>query len=476
MLEEEHMHLIDEECGVFGVMRHKEASNIAYLGLHALQHRGQEACGIATRDGERILVQRRRGLVSEAFDQNTLEELPGEVAIGHVRYSTAGSSSIRNAQPIKVGTKFGTLTLAHNGNLTNALSLRKKFEESGSIFATESDTEVIAHLVARSYASDMLEALLDALRQVKGAFSLVGLTRDFMFALRDPHGVRPLVIGHLNGARVVASESSSFVLIGGKVERELDPGEMLVVDNDGNEQFIKPFLPITPRPCVFELVYFSRPDSTVFGRHVYETRKKMGEIIARESGVEADVVIPVPDSGVPAAIGFANASGLPFEMGLVRSHYVGRTFIEPSHSIRHFGVKLKLSPVRSILEGKRVVVVDDSIVRGTTSRKIIKMIREAGAAEVHFRVASPPTVSPCFYGIDTPSRSELIASSHSLDEIRDYITADSLAYISVDGLREAVGAEVTDKESNACNFCEACFTRDYPIELTDARLNHEEQE
>ena len=474
MLEEEHRHLIDEECGVFGVMGHEEASNIAYLGLHALQHRGQEACGIATLDGERVMIQRRRGLVSEAFEQNTLAELEGDTAIGHVRYSTAGSSSIRNAQPIKVGTKFGTLALAHNGNLTNALTLRKKFEGSGSIFATESDTEVIAHLVARSYGGDMREAVVDALRQVKGAFSLVGLTREFMFGLRDPHGVRPLVIGHLNGARVVASESSSFVLIGGTVERELDPGEMLIVHADGTEELIKPFLPTTPKPCVFELVYFARPDSTVFGRHVYETRKRMGEIIASESAVEADVVIPVPDSGVPAAIGFANAAGLPFEMGLVRSHYVGRTFIEPSHSIRHFGVKLKLSPVRSVIEGKRVVVVDDSIVRGTTSRKIIKMIREAGAREVHFRVASPPTVSPCFYGIDTPSRSELIASSHTLEEIRDYITADSLAYISVDGLREAVGAEITDKENNACNFCEACFTRSYPIELTDARLSHEE--
>ncbi len=473
MLDEERIDLIEEECGVFGVMGHPEASNIAYLGLHALQHRGQEAGGIATIEKDRMFIQRRQGLISEAFDQTTLDELPGDTGIGHVRYSTAGASSIRNAQPIKVGTKFGTLALAHNGNLTNAMTLRRKFESSGSIFSTESDTEVIAHLVARSYANDMQEAVIDALRQIKGAFSLVGLTRDFMFALRDPHGVRPLVVGHLNGARVVASESSSFGLIGAEVERELEPGEMLVVHRDGREEWLKPFLPVTPKPCVFELVYFSRPDSTVFGRPVYETRKRMGMILSRESGVGADVVVPVPDSGVPAAVGYAQAADVPFEMGLVRSHYVGRTFIEPSSQIRHFGVKLKLSPVASILKGKRVVVVDDSIVRGTTSRKIIKMIREAGAAEVHFRVASPPTVGPCFYGIDTPSRSELIAATHDLDEIRDYITADTLAYISVDGLREAVGAEVDD-DTGECNFCEACFTSRYPIDLDDAHLNHEE--
>lgn len=471
MLDEERADLIEEECGVFGVLGHPEAANIAYLGLHALQHRGQEAAGIATLDElGRMPVQRRRGLVSESFDQEVLDELRGQAAIGHVRYSTAGSSSLRNAQPLKLHTKFGTLALAHNGNLTNARTLRRKFEASGSIFATESDTEVIAHLVARSYADSMQGALIDALRQIKGAFSLVGMTRECVFALRDPHGVRPLVVGRLDGARVIASESSSFALIGAEVEREVAPGEMLMIARDGTEQWLEPFLPVTPKPCVFELVYFSRPDSEVFGRPVYETRKRMGEILARESGVDADVVVPVPDSGVPAAVGYAQAAQIPFELGLVRSHYVGRTFIEPSSSIRHFGVKLKLSPVPSVIRGKRVVVVDDSIVRGTTCRKIIKMLREAGAAEVHFRVASPPTIRPCFYGIDTPSRSELIAASHTQEEICDYITADSLAYISVEGLREAVRARVD--ESGECNFCEACFTGDYPIDLDDARLGH----
>jgi amidophosphoribosyltransferase len=461
MLEEEYKGLIDEECGVFGIHGNDEAANHTYLGLHALQHRGQEAAGIATMgDSREMHVQRRQGLVSDEFTEEVLDALPGNRAIGHVRYSTSGSSSVRNAQPISVSTKYGPIALAHNGNLTNAKKLRKKLESQGSIFGTTSDTEVIAHLIAKSLAENMLDAIIDALNQVQGAFSLVCLTPDHVIGLRDPRGVRPLCCGWLDGARVIASEPTSFSLIGGDFEREFKPGEMLIVERDGSEEWISPFREQDPTPCIFELVYFSRPDSTVFGRDVYEVRKNMGRILARESEVEADVVVPVPDSGVPAAMGFAEESGIPYEIGLVRSHYIGRTFIEPSSQIRHFGVKLKLSPVQSVLKGKRVIVVDDSIVRGTTSRKIIKMLREVGAKEVHFRVASPQTTNPCFYGIDTPEKSELIASKHELDEIRDYITADTLSYLSIDGLRESVGAEMKNGSSG---FCEACFTGDYPI-------------
>lgn len=464
MLDEERRGLIDEECGVFGIHGHNEAANHTYLGLHALQHRGQEAAGIATMiDEHEMRVQRRQGLVSDEFTEEVLDALPGNRAIGHVRYSTAGSSSVRNAQPISVSTKYGPIALAHNGNLTNAQKLRRKLESQGSIFGTTSDTEVIAHLIAKSLAENMLDAIIDALNQVQGAFSLVCLTPEHVIGLRDPRGVRPLCCGRLDGARVIASEPTSFTLIGGEFEREFDPGEMLIVERDGSEEWLKPFREQDPTPCIFELVYFSRPDSTVFGRDVYEVRKNMGRILSRESGVEADVVVPVPDSGVPAAMGYAAESGIPYEIGLVRSHYVGRTFIEPSSQIRHFGVKLKLSPVESVLRGKRVVVVDDSIVRGTTSRKIIKMLRDAGAAEVHFRVASPQTTNPCFYGIDTPERSQLIAASHTLDEIRTYITADTLAYLTIDGLRASVGAEVEDGKSG---FCEACFTGEYPIPVS----------
>jgi amidophosphoribosyltransferase len=462
MLDEERRHLIEEACGVFAIVGSDEAANLTYLGLHALQHRGQESAGIASRRNGAFTVQRRLGLVGEAFTADVLDTLRGDTCIGHVRYSTSGESTVRNAQPITVSTKYGPLALAHNGNLTNADRLRSQLEEQGSIFGTTTDTEVIAHLVAKSLAGDGLDALIDALRQVRGAFSLVGLAQDFVVAARDPHGVRPLVIGRLDGQRVIASEPSSFQLIGAEYERDIEPGELLVVWNDGTEESRHPFERIDPKPCVFELVYFSRPDNEIFGRDVYEARKQMGRILARESGVEADVVVPVPDSGVPAALGYANESGIPYEMGLVRSRYIGRTFIEPTSSIRHFGVKLKLAPSVNVLRGKRVVVVDDSIVRGTTSRKIIKMLREAGAAEIHFRVASPQTTHPCFYGIDTPERGELIASTHDLDEIREYITADTLAYLSIEGLREAVGATVTDGTSS---FCEACFTGDYPIRL-----------
>ena len=463
MLDEERRHLIEEACGVFGISGAPEASNLAYLGLHALQHRGQESAGICTIDpGGLMHVQRKVGLVGEGFTEDVLETLPGQMAIGHVRYSTTGESSIRNAQPLNVSTKYGRIALAHNGNLTNAERLRQQLEAQGSIFGTSTDTEVIAHLIAKSLAGDMIDAIIDALRQVTGAYSLVALTSEAMIAVRDPNGVRPLVVGTLDGARVVASEPSSFRLIGASFDREIAPGEMLIVRRDGSEEWRLPFERIAAKPCIFELVYFSRPDNQIFGRNVYETRKEMGRILARETEVEADVVVPVPDSGVPAALGYAHQSGIPFEMGLVRSHYVGRTFIEPSSSIRHFGVKLKLSPVASILEGKRVVVVDDSIVRGTTCRKIIKMLREAGAKEVHFRVASPPTTHPCFYGIDTPVRQELIAATHGAEEIRKYITADTLGYLSLAGLRSAVAARVDGEDSG---FCEACFTGRYPIDI-----------
>ncbi len=466
MLDEERRHLIEEKCGVFAVCGTSEAANLTYLGLHGLQHRGQESAGIATFEGDAMHVERRLGLVSEAFTQDVLDKLPGDCAIGHVRYSTTGESSLRNAQPLTVSTKFGPMSFAHNGNLTNAGHLKEQLESQGSIFGTTSDTEVIAHLVAKSFAGEMLPAIIDALRQVEGAFSLVGMTRDFMFAARDPYGVRPLVYGNLDGAPVVASEPISFRLIGAEFEREIEPGEMGIFYRDGRVEWRRPFETVQPKPCIFELVYFSRPDNQIFGRNVYDTRKRMGMILAQESDVEADVVIPVPDSGTPAALGYAQESGVPFELGLVRSHYVGRTFIEPSSQIRNFGVKLKLSPVESIMKGKRVVVVDDSIVRGTTCRKIIRMVREAGAAEVHFRVASPPTTNPCFYGIDTPSRTQLIAASHTLEEIRDFIEADTLAYISVDGLREAVKAEM--QKDGSSGFCEACFTGKYPISLYGA--------
>lgn len=465
MLEEERRGLLEEACGIFGIHGNPEAANHTYLGLHALQHRGQESAGIASVDEEgEMWVQRRVGLVNDGFDRRVLETLPGETAIGHVRYSTAGSSTIENAQPITVSTKFGPIALAHNGNLTNADDLRKKLESQGSIFATQTDTEVIAHLVAKSLADSMLDAIFDALNQVQGAYSLLCLTPQFLLGLRDPNGVRPLCAGTLGDDRLLASEPSSFSLIGADFDREVGPGEGLLVRRDGTEEWIRPFRRRRSTPCIFELVYFSRPDSTVFGRNVYESRKEMGRVLARESHVEADVVIAVPDSGVPAAMGYAEETGIPFEMGLVRSHYVGRTFIEPSSSIRHFGVKLKLSPVESVLRGRRVVVVDDSIVRGTTSRKIVDMLRDSGVEEVHFRVASPQTTNPCFYGIDTPDKDQLIAASHNEEEIRDHVTSDTLSYLSIDGLREAVGASVDERGHS--NFCEACFTGDYPIPTT----------
>ncbi len=447
-------------CGVFGIHGHDEAANIAYLGMHALQHRGQESAGlVAADDAHRLRRHVAMSLVSDAFNRDVLAKLPGTTAIGHVRYSTAGTSELRNAQPFVFDYAGGSVAIAHNGNLVNAAELRGELEAQGSIFQTSSDTEVIVHLMAKAREPDVLGKLQAALKRVRGAYSLVLLTNDGkMIGARDPNGFRPLVLGRLKDAYVLSSETCSFDLIEADLLRELEPGEIAVIEKGGMTTHRLP--EVAERTfCVFEHVYFARPDSLVNGKSVYRAREKMGMRLAEESPIEGDVVIPVPDSGVPAAIGYSKQSGIPFEMGLIRSHYVGRTFIEPQDSIRHFGVRLKLSPVRSIVDGKRVVVVDDSLVRGTTSRKIVKMLRSAGAKEVHLRISAPPTTHPCFYGIDTPTRSELVAASHSVDEIRTYITSDTLAYLSHEGMMQAVGSE-TGK-----GYCSACFTGKYPVPL-----------
>jgi len=450
-----------DECGVFGIYGHAEAANLTYLGLHALQHRGQESAGIVTTDGEQLHLHRAMGLVQDAFSEQQLAQLPGRVAIGHVRYSTAGGSHIKNAQPFAVDYAKGSLAVCHNGNLTNADALREELEQRGSIFQSSADTEVLVHLVAISQEVSIEDRISNALSRVQGAYSLLFLTEDTMVAVRDPMGIRPLCLGILPGnkeAHVVASEPTSFDLIGAEYVRDIEPGEMLVIDAAGLRS-TKLKDAQSPHFCVFEYVYFARPDSHFNGRSVYEVRKNLGEALAREHPVEADVVIPVPDSGVPAAVGYAAAKKIPFEMGLIRSHYVGRTFIEPQQSIRHFGVRLKLNPVEPVLKGKRVIVIDDSIVRGTTSRKIVKMVRDAGAREVHLRISSPPTQWPCYYGIDTPTRRELIASSHSTDEIARYVTADTLGYLSLEGMLTAVAGP--GRPSNG--FCHACFSGDYAI-------------
>ncbi|HEY8039033.1 MAG TPA: amidophosphoribosyltransferase [Polyangiaceae bacterium] len=455
--DDDHFH---DECGVFGIFGHPEAANMTYLGLHALQHRGQESAGIVTSDGEQLYAHRAMGLVQDSFSQDQLAQLPGRVAIGHVRYSTAGSSHIKNAQPIAVDYARGSLAVCHNGNLTNAEELRAELEAHGSIFQSDSDTEVFVHLVAVSKEIALEDRIADALKRVRGAYSLLFLTEGAVIAVRDPMGIRPLCLGLLPSKReahVVASEPCAFDLIGAEYVRDLEPGEMVVIDASGIRS-MRPLDPAPHRACIFEYVYFARPDSQLGGRSVYDVRKAFGRTLAREHPVEADVVVPVPDSGVPAAIGYASERNLPFEMGLIRSHYVGRTFIEPQQSIRHFGVRLKLNPVEPVLRGKRVVVIDDSIVRGTTSRKIVKMVRDAGAREVHLRISSPPTQWPCYYGIDTPTRRELIASSHSVDEIARYCTADSLGYLSLEGMVAAVGG--------GDSFCHACFSGQYAIPFT----------
>ena len=441
-------------CGVFGIWGHEEASNLTYLGLHALQHRGQESAGIVSSAGGTLHAHREMGLVQDVFTQPVLEALPGAAAIGHVRYSTAGVSHVKNAQPLLVSYRGGQLAVAHNGNFVNAQALRDELEASGAIFQSDADTEALIHLIARSKGETFRDRVLEALRKVDGAYSLLFLTSEGMVAARDPQGFRPLVLGKLKSAYVLASETNALDLIEAEYIREIEPGEVITIDAQGMRSE-KPFAPKRLGRCVFEHVYFARPDSVLFGSSVYEARKKLGMQLAREQPAEADLVIAVPDSGVPAAIGFSQESGIPYDVGLIRSHYVGRTFIEPQQSIRHFGVKLKLSAVRHVLRGKRIVVVDDSVVRGTTSRKIVKMLKAAGASEVHLRISSPPTRWPCYYGIDTPSRQELIASSHTVEEISRYVTADSLGYLSLEGLGEAVG------DPKGETYCNACFSGNY---------------
>ena len=444
-----------DQCGVFGVFGHAEAAHLTYLGLHALQHRGQESAGIVSSDGSRLYAERGMGHVGKVFTKSHLERLVGSMAIGHVRYSTAGESKLINAQPLRIESHRGEMAIGHNGNLVNAAQVRGDLERSGSIFQTTSDTEVILHLIALSKKASLEEAIVDALSHMEGAYSLVFLFPGKLIAVRDPRGFRPLSLGRLGSATLVTSESCALDLIDAEFVRDITPGEMVVVSEDGIASY-HPFPAVTHAPCIFEYVYFARPDSLLYGRSVNVVRKRLGRELAREQPAEADLVVPVPDSGVSAALGFAEESSLPFEFGLVRNHYVGRTFIEPRQSIRHFGVKLKLNPVRNLIIGKRIVLVDDSIVRGTTSRKIVSMVRAAGAKEVHVRISCPPTTGPCHYGIDTPRRSELIASSHSVEEIRKYIQADSLGYLSRDGMYRAVGDLQAD-------FCDACYTGNYPV-------------
>jgi len=456
-----------DECGVVAIYAHPEAETLAYLGLHALQHRGQESAGIVTSDGMALHIHKAMGLVADIFTEKRLARLRGTLAIGHTRYSTTGDSALLNAQPIMVQSNKGTIALAHNGNLTNAQEIRSRMEAQGSIFQTSSDTEVIVHLIAQSREHTLPDAFADALRRVEGAFSLVMLSRDRVFATRDPRGFRPLAMARIpaqNGSThdtiVFASETCAFDLIGAQYEREVKPGELIIVGPEGVSS--RNFAPAQAQSsCIFEHVYFSRPDSRIFGRPVQESREQLGRELAREAPADADLVVPVPDSGVTAAMGYAAESGIPLRFGLIRNHYVGRTFIEPQQSVRDFGVKLKLNPVRSLLQGKRIVLIDDSIVRGTTSRKIVRMVRNAGAKEVHMRISCPPTISPCFYGVDTPRKAELIAANNTIEEIRQYTGADSLAYLSLDGLKKAC------HDGEKTTYCTACYTGQYPTNLVD---------
>ncbi len=463
---------LKEECGLFGIYNNLEASNLTYLGLHALQHRGQESAGIVTSDGVNLNKHLDMGLVSDIFTEEILSGLPGQHAIGHVRYSTTGSSQTKNMQPIVINYFRGSLAIAHNGNLTNARTLRDELEGEGAIFQSSTDTEVIVHLIAKSKEEKLVQRIIEALTKCKGAYSLLFLTPEAMIAVRDPQGFRPLVMGRLGDSVVFASESCAFDLIEAEYVREIEPGEMVLIDGNGVESF-KPFAEAEHSYCVFEYIYFARPDSFLTGRNVYQVRKALGKQLAMEQPADADIVIAVPDSGVPSAMGFAEELGLPIELGLLRSHYMGRTFIQPQQSIRNFGVKLKLNAIKEVLNGKRVVIVDDSIVRGTTSRKIVKMIRTAGAKEVHMRISSPPTKFSCYYGIDTPLTEELIANSLEIDEIRKYITSDSLGYLSMEGVMKAVDA--TKKLSGKEHFCNACFTGKYPVELTDKEKAKQKQ-
>ena len=458
----DHFH---EECGVFGIFGHEDAAAHTALGLHALQHRGQEAAGIVSFDSPQFHAERSLGHVGDHFSsQEIIARLSGQSAIGHNRYSTTGETALRNVQPLFAEFAFGGLAIAHNGNLTNSHTLRRQLVQQGCIFQSTMDTEVIIHLMATSRYHQVVDRVVDALRQVEGAYSAVALCDGMLIGVRDPLGVRPLIIGEIDGATILTSESCALDIIGATFVRDVEPGELVIVDKTGINS-IRPFPAGRSRFCVFEYVYFARPDSVVEGRSVYAARKRIGVELAIESPVDADVVIPVPDSGVPAAMGYADQAGIPFELGIIRNHYVGRTFIEPGEQIRHLGVKLKHNANRALVAGKRVILVDDSIVRGTTSVKIVEMVRQAGAAEVHMRIASPPTIHSCFYGVDTPQRSKLLAANHDIAGMRDFIGVDTLAYVSADGLYRAMGEPHRDPDAPA--FCDACFTGDYPIKLVD---------
>jgi len=459
----DHLH---EECGVFGIFGHAESSAMTALGLHALQHRGQEAAGVVSFDGNQFYTHRALGLVGDNFNSaDIIGKLKGHVAIGHNRYSTTGDTLLRNVQPLYGDFSFGGLAVAHNGNLTNAMTLRKQLIDIGCLFQSTSDTETIVHLIALSKQNSVEDRLFDALSRIEGAYSLVVLAHEMLIGVRDPLGVRPLVMGTLGDATIFASETCALDIVGAQYVRDVEPGEIVIVTREGIRS-LKPFAAQPKRFCIFEYVYFSRPDSLSEGRNVYSTRQRIGAELARELPVPADVVVPVPDSGIPSALGYATESKIPFELGIIRNHYVGRTFIEPSDHVRHLGVKLKHNSNRTIIEGRRVILVDDSIVRGTTSKKIVNMVREAGAREVHMRIASPPTTHSCFYGVDTPTREHLLAARYSVEEMAKLIGVDSLAFISMDGLYRAVSGEKRDNRSP--QFCDACFSGDYPIPLTDA--------
>lgn len=460
------MDKLHDECGIIGIVNHPKAGYLTYLGLYALQHRGQESCGIVCADKSRFILERGMGLVYDVFTDSRLNNLKGTTAIGHTRYSTTGESTETNIQPLVVKSIFGQLALAHNGNLINLNSLKKKLEEKGAIFHTTSDSEVVLHLIAHSKETKMVDRISDSVQQLKGAYSLLFMHDDMIVGIRDPHGIRPLVIGKLNDSYLLSSETCALDLLDAEFVRDVEPGEMVVITKEGIESFF-PHKQKATAFCIFEYIYFARPDSIIFGNSTYRIRKTLGEYLFREKSVDADIVIPVPDSGIPAAVGYSQASGIPFEKGLIRNHYVGRTFIQPTQKNRDFAVKLKLNPVKDILNGKRVIVIDDSVVRGTTSRKIIKMIRNAGAKEVHMRISSPPVMFPCYYGIDTPSMQELIANNYSVEGIKNYIMADSLGYLSAEGMLKSIQETTLDPNGEKRTFCTACFSGNYPTEIAD---------
>ncbi len=460
------MNELKEDCGVFGIWNNPDAARLTYLGLYSLQHRGQESAGIAISDGAKLYSYKQMGLVNDVFNEHILSMLHGRHAIGHVRYSTYGSSELRNAQPFAVEYKNGSLAVAHNGNIVNYETIRARLESEGSIFQSTMDTEVIVHLIAKSDGQTTHERLAYALNEIRGAYSIVLLTEKELIAARDPYGFRPLVIGELNGTMVFASETCALDLIGARYIRDVVPGEMLVIGENSIRSYMFSSRTTRQSQCVFEHIYFARPDSLIFGKSVYSTRTALGKVLGQESPAGADMVVPIPDSGVPAAIGFAQQTGIPFQMALIRNHYVGRTFIQPHQAIRNFNVKVKLNPVAGLISGKRIVVIDDSIVRGTTSKTLVKMLRDAGAKEVHLRISSPPIDYSCYYGIDTPTRAELISASHTVKEIEQYIGADSLRYLSREGLRSVIGQD-------ADNYCYACFTGDYPEPFELAKRDHQ---